>query len=312
MSEPEIIEGDVDFDYPSAGKQLKTWYKTVGDFKTSTQGPLVVLHGGPGIPHNYLLTLMDLTTQYGIPVVFYDQVGGGKSTRLPEKMGDEQFWTETLFLAELDNLLKHLNIQDNYSVIGHSWGGALAAVHAAHHPKGLKRLLLQSPLFSTQLWIQEVTKLRKALPQDVQEKLDRHERDGSTDSQEYQEAISIFYHKHVFRCEQWPADVMASFSALEADPTVYYTMWGPSEMFATGNLKYWTIKDRVGLIETPTLLLNGRYDEATDGTMTQWFNHLGKAKWVEFAEASHFQHHEERVRFMKVVAEFLHWETSRV
>ena len=72
----------------------------------------------------------------------YDQLGCGRSTHLPEKKGDEYFWTVKLFLSELDSLLLHLGIQDDYDLLGQSWGGDLAVDHAVLQPKGLKRLIL--------------------------------------------------------------------------------------------------------------------------------------------------------------------------
>ena len=72
----------------------------------------------------------------------YDQLGCGRSTHLPEKRGDTDFWTMELFLAELDNLLSHLGIKDNYSLLGQSWGGMVAAEHAILHPKGLNKLII--------------------------------------------------------------------------------------------------------------------------------------------------------------------------
>jgi len=73
----------------------------------------------------------------------YDQLGCGRSTHLPEKKGDHDFWTPELFLLELDNLLAHLGIQNDYDILGQSWGGQLAAEHAVRQPKGLKIWLLR-------------------------------------------------------------------------------------------------------------------------------------------------------------------------
>ena len=53
-----------------------------------------------------------------IPVIMYDQLGCGNSTHLPEKMGDGDFWTPDLFLAELDNLLSHRKTF-SYALIGY-------------------------------------------------------------------------------------------------------------------------------------------------------------------------------------------------
>jgi pimeloyl-ACP methyl ester carboxylesterase len=72
----------------------------------------------------------------------YDQLGCGRSTHLPEKKGDVDFWTVKLFLRELDNLLSHLGIQNNYDLYGHSWGGNLASEHAVCQPEGLNKLII--------------------------------------------------------------------------------------------------------------------------------------------------------------------------
>ena len=114
--------------------------------------------------------MVDLFTIYGIPVVFYDQLGNCGSTRLPEMSGDAgSFWTEQLFLDELDNLLSHLNIQDDYVLLGQSWGGMLASRHATRQPKGLKRIVLSNSPASIPLFVKAaMEELVSKLPQDVQ------------------------------------------------------------------------------------------------------------------------------------------------
>lgn len=116
----KVVESEVEFHIPAAGKPCKTWYTVFGDLQSGTR-PLIALHGGPGVNHSYLRVLSDLTIAHSIPLVLYDQIGNANSTHLPEKMGDTTFWTEELFLAELDNLLRHLGIQDNYDLLGHSF-----------------------------------------------------------------------------------------------------------------------------------------------------------------------------------------------
>lgn len=58
---------------------------------------------------------------HSIPIVFYDQIGNGESTHIKDKPAD--FWNPELFMDELDNLLKHLGIYENFDLLGHSWGG---------------------------------------------------------------------------------------------------------------------------------------------------------------------------------------------
>lgn len=96
-----------------------------------------------------------------------------------------------------------------------------------------------------------------------------------------------------------------SFNNIKKDSTVYMTMNGPSEFFVIGSLKDWSVKGELHKITVPTLLLNGRYDEATDWVMKPYFEEIGRVRWYTFAESSHMPHWEERERFMEVVGGFL-------
>ncbi|EIN10808.1 proline iminopeptidase [Punctularia strigosozonata HHB-11173 SS5] len=301
-----VKEGEAPFSIPGIDKPTKTWYKVVGDLSSSASGrPLVCLHGGPGAPHNYLLAIADVATAHAIPVVFYDQIGNGNSTHIPEKNGDEAFWSTQLFLDELDNLVKHLGIADAYDVLGQSWGGMLGAMHAITQPKGLHRLIISNSPASMKMWVVAANKLRLELPQDVQDALTKHETDGTTDSKEYQDAMDVFYAKHVIRINPMPQDVKDAFDWIAKDPTVYHTMNGPSEFHIIGSLRDWSILDQIHSISVPTLLINGRYDEATDEVVQPFFDSIPKVKWVTFSESSHMPQWEERERYMEVVASFL-------
>ncbi|KAJ7055561.1 proline iminopeptidase [Mycena amicta] len=299
-------EGEAPFDVPTAGKPCKTWYKIVGDLSTGSGRPLVTLHGGPGVPHSYLLSMTDLATKYGIPVIFYDQLGNGNSTHLPEKNGDEGFWTEQLFLDELLNLLKFLGINDNYDLLGQSWGGMLASRHASLQPRGLNRLIIESSPASMPLWVDAAAHLRTLLPPDVAKTLTDNEAADTTSSAEYQRAMDVFYAKHVCRTQPFPKEVLESLSWIEKDPTVYFTMNGPSEFYITGSLKTWSMLDDAHKITVPTLLINGAHDEARDSVVYPFFEKIfGPVRWVTLPESSHMAHWEERERFMELVAGFL-------
>jgi L-proline amide hydrolase len=80
---------------------------------------------------------------------------------------------------------------------------------------------------------------------------------------------------------------------------------GPSEFFVSGTLKTWSIVDSVYKIIVPTLLINGKYDEAQDSVMEPFFKSIEKVKWVKFAESSHLPQLEEPEEFLKVVGGFL-------
>ncbi|KAL8997546.1 MAG: hypothetical protein Q9188_006300 [Gyalolechia gomerana] len=302
----QTTEGDIPFSVPSISKDCKTWYQIHGPHPSTTNlRPLLILHGGPGIPHNYLLPLTDLATTHSIPIIFYDQIGCGRSTHLAEKKHDAAFWTVDLFLRELDNLLTHLSIGNNYDLLGQSWGGMLGACHAIRQPPGLKNLIIANSPTDMGSWLEAANRLRSRLPEDVQEVLNRCEREGDEASEEYEKAMMVFYERHVCRVVPMPGDLQESFRQLKEDSTVYLTMNGPSEFNVTGSLKTFDIRKDVHKINVPTLLLNGRYDEAQDEVVEPYFQGIEKVKWYRFAESSHTPQLEEREHFMRVVARFL-------
>ncbi|KAI0553685.1 proline-specific peptidase [Xylaria curta] len=135
MTDTPILEGEVKFEAPNSGKAGSTWYKVYGDLNSKVPA-LVALHSGPGAGHEYLSPLTNLYQKCGIPIIFYDQVGCGRSTHHREELGNTSFWTFDLFSQELDNPVDHLKLQENgFSIIGQSWGGMLSAVYATHMKK---------------------------------------------------------------------------------------------------------------------------------------------------------------------------------
>ncbi|MBB6170284.1 L-proline amide hydrolase [Nocardiopsis mwathae] len=282
-------------------KEFQTWYRVTGDLE-SERPALVLLHGGPGSTHDYMLNMAELS-ELGFPVVHYDQLGNGGSTHLPDR--GPAFWTVKLFLDELDNLLGHLGIADDYVLFGQSWGGMLAARHASERPDGLRGLVIANAPASYRLWLQEMKVLREQLPEDVNETLLRHEADGTTQSDEYFAAMRVFYEKHVCRLDPWPRDYMASFMEIYNDPTVYYAMNGPSEFHVIGTLKDWSVEECSADIAVPTLLVSGRYDEATPATVQPFYDRIPDVRWEIFEESSHLPHLEEPEHFREVMAEFL-------
>ncbi|MGW1146803.1 proline iminopeptidase-family hydrolase [Streptomyces sp. NPDC002454] len=278
-----------------------TWYRVTGDLRCGLP-PVVVLHGGPGSTHDYLLSLTALADA-GWPVVHYDQLGNGGSTRLPDRGTD--FWTVELFRDELDNLLGHLGIRDDYVLFGHSWGGMLAASHAGDRPAGLRALVIANAPASMPLWLSEMKVLKARLPSDVQATLSRHEAAGTTDTPEYFAAMRVFYDRHVCRVLPWPRDYLATFMEINDDPTVYHTMNGPNEFHVIGSLKDWSVEDAIPDVDVPTLLLSGRHDEATPTTVQPYFDGIADVRWEVFEDSSHMPHLEEPERFLAVLSEFL-------
>jgi L-proline amide hydrolase len=289
------VEGTVAFE---GGE---TWYRVTGSLDTVGPAPLVVLHGGPGATHDYLLSLGDLAAG-GRAIVHYDQLGNGRSSHYPERGAD--FWTVELFVRELHNLVGALGIAERHHVLGQSWGGFLAQEYALTQPGGLRSIVLADTAASFPDFVAEANRLRAELPSEVEATLRRHEEAGTTDDSEYEQAFLVFYARHVCRVE-WPPEVAASFQWIARDPTVYHTMNGPSEFHVIGSIRDWQVQDRLHEIRLPTLLVSGRYDEATPALQRTLLGGIAGSEWAIFEESSHMPHVEERERYMQVVGDWL-------
>jgi proline-specific peptidase len=213
-------------------------------------------------------------------------------------------WTVELFVEEVDAVRTALGLE-RLHVLGQSWGGMLAMEYALTQPDGVAGLLIESSPASMHLWVEEANRLRDELPPDVQATLLEHEANETTDSPEYQAAMEVFYDRHVCRTKPMPAPFQRTLDCLDANPEVYGYMNGPSEFHVIGTLKDWDITDRLGEIRLPTLVLSGRYDEATPTIARSVADGIPGARWELFEESSHTCHLEEPERTMQVVGDFL-------
>jgi L-proline amide hydrolase len=290
-----VSEGFVPF------RGFRTWYRVVGDLAQPTPAkfPLLVLHGGPGESHDYLQPLEELAVS-GCPIIFYDQLGGGNS----DQPNDPSLWSVELFLEELATVRQELGL-DHTHLLGYSWGGMLAMEYALTQPAGLASLILASSPASIPQWIDESNRLRRELPEEVEETLLHHEEAGTTDDAAYEEAMMVYEQRHVCRLDPWPEPWMRTLDKLMANPEVYNTMFGPSEFHATGTLKEWDIRDRLGEIQLPTLVTSGRYDAATPAIAETVHRGIAGSEWVIFEQSSHMAHLEEDEEYRRVVEDFL-------
>jgi len=100
--------------------------------------PAIVLHGGPGAHHDYLLPNFDALSR-GRELIYYDQRGGGRSAVSRETAVG---WRE--HVADLDQLRGQWGLEQ-LTLVGYSWGGLLALLYALEHPDRVGRLALVSP-----------------------------------------------------------------------------------------------------------------------------------------------------------------------
>lgn len=272
----------------------RVWYEIVGQGNAT---PLITLHGGPGFTHDYLEPLGVLCKER--PVVFYDQLGSGKSDR-PH---DKSLWTVDRFVKELATLRTALGLT-RVHILGQSWGTLLLTDYALTQPDGVESMIFSDPVCSFPEWSRDAVTYRKQLPAATLETLERHEAGGFTDCPEYAGAVLEYYKLHVCRLKVWPEPIERAFAGHNDE--VYVTMQGTNEFTATGNLKDWDRTARLKEIKVPALFIAGRFDETSPRATALCHNALPGSEMVIFEKSSHMAIYEEPDKYLSVVRDFIH------
>jgi len=269
-------------------------YRIAGD-RSGGAIPLLVVHGGPGLPSDYMEPLAALAGER--PVVFYDQLGCGRSDR--PSPGP---WATEYFVGELWKVRQALGL-DRVHLFGHSSGSQIAVDYALMRPEGVASYVLANPPLSIPRWLADLGRFRAALPPEVQEVLDRCEAAGTTASPEYSRATRVFYDRHFCRLAPWPEPLERALAGYSDE--VYRAMWGASELCMTGILKDYDRAARLPELAAPTLFLCGRHDEATPETTAWYRSLLPGAEMAVIEDSSHTPHLEQPAATLAAVRGFL-------
>lgn len=271
----------------------EVWYRVDG---SGPGTPLLTLHGGPGATSHYLRPLARLSGER--PVVFYDQLGSGRSQRPTA----DSLWRVGRFVEELRRVREALNLEEVH-LLGHSWGAVLAIEYMLTEPEGVRSVVLASMTPSVDQWLEDTGRLVSALPDSLRETIRRHEEAGTTDDPAYQAAVMDFYHRYLSLSDPWPAILDSTFQTFGGQ--VYATMWGPSEFTATGRLRDWDARGRLGGIEVPVLVTVGDTDEMSVASARDMAGRLPDARLVVIEDAAHLTMVDRPERYAEVVGAFL-------
>jgi len=272
----------------------QVWYKVVGSGESV---PLLTLHGGPGGGHDYLEPLNALASER--PVVFFDQLGCGKS----DTPDDVSLWRIDRFVDEVTAVRDALGL-DRIHLLGHSWGGWLAIEYMLGAPSGVVSLTLASTSASIPQFVYEAGTLISELPREMAETMRRLEAKGDFENPEFEAGMMEFYKRHLCRLDPWPDPIMRSLENLDGN-IVYETMNGPTEFTVIGNLKDWNRIEKLGEIVAPTLITCGRYDELTPACSRTLRQGIMNSRMHVFERSAHMAHLEETESYLQILSEFL-------
>src|SRR5271163_3028549 len=177
------------------------WFERVG---AGPGLPLLAVHGGPGLPHDYKRSLERLAGER--EVIFWDQLGCGKS----ERPSNVDLWTMERSVAEMDAVVHALGLR-GFHIFGNSWGGMLAQQYVLDATSGAVSLIISNSIASIPQFSDMVARLKSDLDPATQSAIDRHEADGTTYSVEYQAAIRTWNETYLCRIRPWPKELRDAF-----------------------------------------------------------------------------------------------------
>ena len=260
---------------------FKTYCKVVGECAPGRK-PLLFLHGGPGGAHDGLLTYEPMADRFGRQLVFYDQIGGGRSA-VPHQ--PDEFYDYDLWIGEFFAVRDALGLGD-FHLFGNSWGGMVGMMALLRDSSGVNSFVINSSPASNDTWVSEASRLVGYLPDDMQAAIARADENGDYDAPELEPAMGLYYRRHIIG--DVPDDVAAHMMAAMSQPSeAYMVMQGPSEFVVTGKMRDWDIRADLADLRVPCMMLSGTDDECTPYTAKETVDCIPECEWTLLQGAPH-------------------------
>jgi len=267
----------------------RLFYEVVGSGE-----PIVVVHGGPGLDHEYLQPGLDaLANRHTL--IYYDQRGTGRSSA---ELADSVV-TFDAFVEDIDRLRQALDYE-RVSVLGHSFGSLIALEYARRYPDRTRALILMNPVEPGSRYREETNqRMEERRTGEVAEEMARLQESEGFEARD--PATLSRYYRLAFRPVVKNPEVVEELD-LDLAGTTARQGQDVARLLGTslGDVEWW---DRLSSIEAPTLVLHGRYD----GPPTQMARELAEAFPVgtfEVLDAGHCPYVEDRQGLLSAVSSF--------
>lgn len=280
-------------------------------FKAMGKGePLLILHGGPGASHDYLLPWL-LPLMRRNRLIFIDERGSGRSQRLEDPKG----YTLDAMVQDVEAVREALGIE-KMALLGHSFGGVLAQAYALEHQDRLSRLILCSTFHSTRKMNEVFQRMKAAMAPEVRARIESLEKAGLYGKGKawergrypagYMEAAwGDGYFPYLYQNRPDPNYDPASNGAMSWD--LYREMWGShGEFVIDGNLASVDFTDRLPNLKIPTLITVGDHDESAPSLAEEMHAKIPGSKLVVLPRSGHMTFVDQPRLWLDAVEGFLH------
>lgn len=278
---------------------FNVWTKKIGD---NPKIKVLLLHGGPGLTHEYMECFEKFFSKEGFEFYQYDQLGSYYS----DQPKNDSLWTVARFVEEVEQVRQAIGADsNNFYLLGNSWGGILAMEYALKYQKNLKGLIVSNMMASAPdygRYANEV--LAKQMRPDVLNEIRAIEAKKDFDNPRYMELLlPNFYHEHICRLKEWPDGLKRAMKNVNAH--IYTLVQGPSEFGIGGRLTAWDIKHRLKEIAVPTLMIGAKYDTMDPKAMEEQSRLVQHGRYLYCPNGSHLSMWDDQEVFMGGVVRFI-------
>lgn len=279
---------------------FKVWTKKIG---SNPRIKVLLLHGGPGLTHEYMECFETFFPKEGFELIQYDQLGSYYS----DKPTDSSLWTLERFTDELEQVRMALGLNNsNFYLLGNSWGGILAMEYALKYQQNLKGLIISNMTAGFKKYGEYNAKLRAQMRSSLVDSLQTFETKGEYLNPEYQKLVfDEYYCKHILRkpASQWPEPVLRSLKHINQQ--VYEILQGPSEFVPGGRLLSWERWDSLKNITTPVLMIGAHYDTMNPEEMEEMSKLVQHGKYLYCPTGSHLSMWDAQQEYYPGIIDFI-------
>jgi proline iminopeptidase len=288
---------------------FRVWTKRVGNNPTIK---VLLLHGGPGATHEYLEAFDSYFPGASIEYYYYDQLGSAYS----DQPDEPSLVDLPRFVDEVEQVRKALGLdRKNFFLLGHSWGGILAAEYALKYPQNLKGVIISNMMMSIPAYNQYAEKvLMPQMDQKALAEIKQLEADKKYEEPRYMDLLMPnYYMHHILRMapDQWPEPVIRSM-VKHMNPKIYIPMQGPSELGAhNAKLEHWDRVADLPKITVPTLVIGARYDTMDPAHMKMVSEKVRHGRYLYCPNGSHMAMYDDQKVYFDGLVRFLRDVDSR-
>ena len=277
------------------------WTKRVGNNPTIK---VLLLHGGPGMTHEYWEAADSYFPAAGIEYYYYDQLGSYYS----DQPKDSSLWNLPRSVEEVEQVRVALGLDStNFFLMGHSWGGILAMEYALKYQQNLKGLIISNMMASIPAYNEYATNtLMPAMDPTVLAEVKALEAKKDYANPRYMELlIPNHYEQHILRrpAAEWPDAVNRAFKHVNTD--IYIPMQGPSELGASGKLEKWDRVADLPKITVPTLVIAGQHDTMDPAHMEMMAKTVAHGRLLMCPNSGHMAMYDDQALYFGGTIAFL-------